>query len=130
MQHNRVIRITSRLSRPLAEFVQTDPTLKRLAADCGQTPLDYVASEFMSEVQAGEQYPEWLVRHVKAVLETRMLADKCRDVPGGHHHVAHRIERVAFDAGDRQYIQEEFAGRADVREAWEEAHLKKWAKAA
>jgi hypothetical protein len=130
MQYSRVIRLTSRRLLPLAVFVQTDPTLKALAADCGMAPVDFIASEFVAEVEKGEQYPDWLLRQVKAVLETRFMADDVLDIDDGQLHIASRVLQAEFDEADRQWILDTFASRADVQEAWKDAHTRAWTKAA
>jgi chromatin segregation and condensation protein Rec8/ScpA/Scc1 (kleisin family) len=130
MQYSRLIRLTSRRLLPLAAFIENDPTLKALATDCGQEPVDFVASEFVAEIEKGEQYPDWVLRQVKAVLETRLMADDVKDLPDGQLHVASRVMQAEFDEVDRQWILDTFAERADVKEAWTEAHTKAWASAA
>jgi len=130
MQYSRVIRVTSRRILPLAVFVQSDPTLEALAVDCGMAPIDFIASEFVAEVEKGEQYPDWVLRQVKAVLETRLMADSVKDLPDGHEHTASKVTHAEFDEVDRQWVLDTFAERADVREVWSEANAKAWAKAA
>ncbi len=130
MQYSRVIRVTSRRILPLAVFVQTDPALEALAADCGMAPVDFIASEFVAEGEKGEQYPDWVLRQVKAALETRLMADDVKDLPDGHEHTASRVTHAEFDEVDRQWVLDTFAERADVREVWSESNAKAWAKAA
>lgn len=130
MQYSRVIRITSRRLLPLAVFIANDPTLKALATDCGQEPADYIASEFVAEIEKGEQYPDWVLRQVMAVLETRLMADSVKDLPDGHEHSASKVTHAEFDEVDRQWVLDTFAGRADVKDVWSEAHTRAWVKAA
>jgi hypothetical protein len=130
MQYSRLIRLTSRRLLPLAVFIENDPTLKALATDCGQEPVDFVASEFVAEIEKGEQYPDWVLRQVKAVMETRLMADDVKDLPDGQLHVASRVMQAEFDEVDRQWILDTFAERADVKDVWGEAHTRAWVKAA
>jgi len=130
MQYSRVIRVTSRRILPLAVFVQTDPTLEALAADCGMAPVDFIASEFVAEIEKSEQYPDWVLRQVQAVLETRLMADSVKDLPDGHEHTASKVTHAEFDEVDRQWVLDTFAERADVKDVWSEAHTRAWVKAA
>jgi len=130
MQYSRVIRVTSRRILPLAVFVQTDPTLEALAADCGMAPVDFIASEFVAEIEKSEQYPDWVLRQVQAVLETRLMADSVKDLPDGHEHTASKVTHAEFDEVDRQWVLDTFAERADVKDVWAEAHTRAWVKAA
>lgn len=130
MQYSRVIRLTSRRLLPLAAFILSDATLKALATDCGQEPVDFIASEFVAEIKKGEPYPDWVLRQVKIVLETRLMADDMKDLPDGQEHMASRVTQAEFDEVDRQWILGTFGDRADVKEAWAEANAKAWGRVA
>ena len=84
----------------------------------------------MAEVEKGEQYPDWVLRQVKAALETRLMADSVKDLPDGHEHTASKVTHAEFDETDRQWALDTFAGRADVKDVWAEAHTRAWVKAA
>ena len=130
MQCRHEVRVSSRRTVPLAVFMADDPALKSLAADCGMEPLDFIASEFVPEVEEGEQCRDWLVRQVQGVLVTRLMTDDWRELPDGRQHTAGRIRQVELDPADRQWIADVFADRPDVQEVWVEAHARAWAQAA
>ena len=130
MQYSRVIRLKSLRLLPLATFFQNDRTLRTLAADNAMEPADFIASEFVAEVENGEQYPEWVLRQTKAAMETRLMADDVLDLDDGQLHIASRVMQAEFDEVDRQWILDTFAARADVQEVWKNAHTRAWTKAA
>lgn len=130
MECSRVIRVTLRRTLPLAAFLEDDGVLAGLAADCGLEPVEFIASEFVPEVEAGEQYRDWLVRQVRAVLETRVMSDGHRQLPDGSLHKASRIVQAEMNATDRRWIEDTFANRTGVQNAWADAHVKVWARAA
>lgn len=130
MQYSRVIRLKSLRLLPLATFFQNDPTLRTLAADCAMEPADFIASEFVAEIENGEQYPDWVLRQVKAAMETRLMADDVQDLNDGQLHISSRVMQAEFDEVDRQWVLDTFAARADVKDVWAEAHTRAWTKAA
>ena len=52
----------------LAEFVQTNGLLKRLARNETLPPLEYLASSFVPECRPNETYRSWLIRQLSATL--------------------------------------------------------------
>ena len=130
MQYSRVIRLKTLRLLPLATFFQNDPTLRKLAADNAMEPLDFIASEFVAEIENGEQYPDWVFRQVRAAMETRLMADDILDLDDGQLHIASRVMQAEFDEADRQWILDTFSSRADVQEVWKNAHARAWTKAA
>ena len=130
MQFNRETRTVFRRTVPLALFFATDWQFRLLASECGQTPEDFMASEFVAEIEKDESYPDWVVRQVKAVLETRLMADEYKELPDGQRHTAGRIAKVEFGEDDMRWILGTFANRADVQETWAEAQNRAWAQAA
>ena len=131
MKTVEVVNIHRHRRLSIEELLATHATLCEQARKCGQTPVDYVATSFVPEVNPSEGYEAWVVRQVEDVLTTQLWRDRVIGFAAdtGTHVSAH-VKRITFDPEDVQFIRETFAPREDVQEVWKAAHARAWSKAA
>ena len=112
MQYSEVTRIHSRANMPMARFLAIHPLLRREAGE--EEGIDWLAGEFLAEVDDDETWEAWLLRQVGAILETRLLADTM----AGTSHIARKVCNVEFDAADWAYLTETLGRHPRVIETW------------
>jgi hypothetical protein len=107
----------------LAEFVQTNGLLKRLARNETLPPLEYLASSFVPECRPGETYRSWLIRQLGTTLRANLRADAVLgfDGTGTGRHTKRYLAMVTFDAADEVWVERTFGKRQDVLLTWQEA---------
>ena len=67
MRYVETITTRSRQSMPIAEFLETNETVKQQAE--GEDPIDWLASQFLPDADRDEGYQDWIVRQVVQILE-------------------------------------------------------------
>jgi hypothetical protein len=126
-----VLRIATRLNRPVSEFVTGYPILRGLASDSSLSPLEWVVAGFVAEIEPGEEYHAWVIRQVKDILETQVCRDTAAGIEAGRLvHSSQTIRGVEFDARDRDWILDTLAVRPDVYEIWVKTNARCFARAA
>jgi hypothetical protein len=110
----------------LAEFVQTNGLLKRLARNENLPPLEYLASCCVPDCRPGETYRNWLIRQLGATLRANLRADDVLgfDGTGTGRHTKRYLAVVTFDAADEAWIERTFGKRQDVLQTWQEAQVR------
>ena len=126
MQCHESLEVHHLNSLSLAEFVQTNGLLKRLARNETLPPLEYLASSFVPECRPGETYHAWLSRQFGATLRANLRADDVLgfDGSGTGRHTKRYLAMVTFDAADEVWIERTFGKRLDVRQTWQEAQAR------
>ena len=126
MQCHESLEVHHLNSLSLAEFVQTNGLLKRLARNETLPPLEYLASSFVPECRPGETYHAWLIRQFGATLRANLRADDVLgfDGSGTGRHTKRYLAMVTFDAADEVWIERTFGKRLDVRQTWQEAQAR------
>ena len=123
MQCHESLEVHHLYHQPLAEFVQSNGLLKRLASQAHLSPLQYLASGFVPDCRPGETYRPWLVRQLGALLRGNLRADNAVgfDGTGFGRHTKRYMATVAFDAADETWIAHTFGSQPDVQMTWRAA---------
>ena len=126
MQCHESLEVHHLYHQSLAEFVQTNGLLKRLARNETLPPLEYLASSFVPDCRPGETYRNWLIRQLGATLRANLRADDVLgfDGSGTGRHTKRYMAMVTFDAADEAWIERTFGKRLDVRQTWQEAQAR------
>lgn len=112
MKYVETITIRSRQSMPIAEFLETNETVKQQAE--GEDPIDWLASQFLPDAGREEGYGDWIVRQVAQILETALLHDAMRD----GRHVARKVTGVELTADDRAWLFQALGHHPVVLAVW------------
>ena len=112
MQHTETITTRSRQTMPIAEFLETNGTVKQQAE--GENPIDWLASQFLPDADRDEGYQDWIVRQVVQILETALLSDAVRD----GLHVARKISGVEIAPEDKVWLFRALGHHPEVLAVW------------
>ena len=112
MKYVETITIRSRPSMPIAEFLETNETVKRQAE--GENPVDWLASKFLPDAGMKEGYQDWIARQVVQILETTLLSDTVQD----GRHVARKIAGVEIAPEDRAWLFSALGHHPEVLRVW------------
>ena len=112
MQYTETITTRSRQSMPLAEFLETNETVKQQAE--GENPVDWLASQFLPDADRNEGYQDWIARQIAQILETALLSDAVRD----GRHVARKINGVEIAAEDKVWLFRTLGHHPAVLAVW------------
>ena len=112
MQYTETITTRSRQTMPLAEFLETNETVKQQAE--GEPPIDWLASQFLPDADRDEGFQDWIARQVAQILETALLSDA---VPDGRH-VARKITGVEIAAEDKKWLFQALGHHPEVLAVW------------
>ena len=112
MKYVETITTRSRPSMPIAEFLETNGTVRQQAE--AENPADWLASQFLPDADRAEGYQDWIVRQVVQILETALLSDTVRD----GRHVARKIAGVEIAAEDRGWLFSALGHHPAVLAVW------------
>lgn len=114
MQYAETIRIHSAHSMPVAEFLEKNEMVKQQAADSGQTPLDFLAGQFLPDANLDENFGDWIVRQACSTLQVALV----RDTMSGSSHVAKRVSNMVLTPEDRGYLIRTLGRHPAVLKVW------------
>ena len=112
MKYVETIMTRSRQSMPIAEFLETNETVREQAE--GEDPIDLVADQFLPDADRDEEYQDWIARQVAQILETALLSDTVRD----GCHVARKITGVEIAAEDKAWLLSALGHHPEVLAVW------------
>lgn len=112
MKYVETITTRSRPSMPIAEFLETNGTVKQQAE--GEDPIDWLASQFLPDDGMKEGYQDWIARQVVQILETALLSDTVQD----GRHVARKIASVQISPEDRAWLFSTLGHHPAVLAVW------------
>ena len=114
MQYAETIRIHSAHSMPVAELLEKNEMVKQQAADSGQTPLDFLAGQFLPDANLDENFGDWIVRQACSTLQVALV----RDTMSGSSHVAKRVSNMVLTPEDRGYLIRTLGRHPAVLKVW------------
>ena len=112
MKYVETITTRSRPSMPIAEFLETNGTVKQQAE--AENPVDWLASQFLPDAGMKEGYQDWIARQVVQILETALLSDTVQD----GRHVARKIAGVQITPADRAWLFSALGHHPEVLAVW------------
>ena len=114
MQYAETIRIHSSHSMPVAEFLEKNELVRQQAAEIGQTPLDFLAGQFLPDADLDENFGDWIVRQACSILQVGLL----RDTMSGSSHVAKKVSNIFLAPEDRDYLIRTLGRHSAVLKVW------------
>ena len=112
MRYVETITIRSRQSMPIAEFLETNGTVKQQVE--GENSVDWLANQFLPDADRAEEYQDWIARQVAQILETALLADTVQD----GRHVARKVSGVQISPEDRGWLFSALGHHPAVLAVW------------
>ena len=112
MRHIEITTIRCCRTMPIAEFLETNGTVKQQAE--GENPIDSLASQFLPDAGRDEGYQDWIARQVVQILETVLLFDTVQD----GRHVAKKITGVEIAAEDKKWLFQALGHHPEVLRVW------------
>ena len=100
MQYAETIRIQSVHSMPVAEFLSSSEQVKEQAVESRQTPIDWLAGQFLPDAEIDEGFGDWIARQVSTILQTALLGDTM----SGSSHVAKKVSNVVIGPEDCDWL--------------------------
>ena len=100
MKYSETIRIHSFYSMSVTEFLSSSELVKQQAAESGQTPLDFLAGQFLPDADLDEGFGDWIVRQACSILQVALL----RDTMSGSSHVAKKVSNMVLTPEDRDWL--------------------------
>ena len=114
MQYAETIRIHSSHSMPVAEFLEKNELVRQQAAEIGQTPLDFLAGQFLPDADLDENFGDWIVRQACSILQVGLL----RDTMSGSSHVAKKVSNIVLAPEDRDCLIRTLGRHPAVLKIW------------
>ena len=114
MQYAETIRIHSAHSMPVAEFLEKSELVKQQAADSGQTPLDWLAGQFLPDADLDEGFGNWIVRQACSILQVALL----RDTMSGSSHVSKKVSNIVLVPEDLNWLVRTLGRHPAVLKVW------------
>ena len=114
MQYAETIRIHSTHSMSVAEFLEKNELVKQQATDSGQTPLDFLAGQFLPDADLDENFGDWIVRQACSILQVALV----RDTMSGSSHVAKKVSNIFLAPEDRDYLIRTLGRHSAVLKVW------------
>ena len=114
MQYAETIRIHSHHSMPVAEFLENNELAKQQAAESGQTPVDWLAGQFLPDADLDENLGDWIVRQACSILQVGLL----RDTMSGSSHVAKKASNIVLVPEDRDWLIRTLGRHPAVLRVW------------
>ena len=114
MQYAETIRIHSSHSMPIAEFLEKNELVKQQAADSGQTPLDFLAGQFLPDADLEENFGDWIFRQACSILQVALV----RDTMSGSSHVAKKASNIVLVPEDRDWLIRTLGRHPAVLKVW------------
>ena len=114
MKYTETIRINSYHSMPVAEFLENSELVKQQAAESGQTPVDWLAGQFLPDADLDENFGDWIVRQTCSILQVGLL----RDTMSGSSHVAKKVSNMVLTPEDRDWLIRTMGRHSAVLKVW------------
>lgn len=114
MKYTETIRINSYHAMPVAEFLDTNELVKQQAAESGQTPIDWLAGQFLADADLDENFGDWIVRQACSILQANLL----RDTMSGSSHVAKKVSNMVLTPEDRDWLIRTLGRHPAVLKVW------------
>lgn len=114
MQYAETIRIHSAHSMPVAEFLEKSELVKQQAAESGQTPLDWLAGQFLPDADLDEGFGNWIVRQACSILQVALL----RDTMSGSSHVSKKVSNIVLVPEDLNWLVRTLGRHPAVLKVW------------
>lgn len=114
MQYAETIRIHSAHSMPVDEFLEKNELVKQQAAESGQTPIDWLADQFLPDADLDEGFGDWIVRQACSILQVALL----RDTMSGSSHVAKKVSNMVMTPEDRDWLVRTLGRHPAVLRVW------------
>ena len=114
MKYTETIRINSYHAMPVAEFLENNEMAKQQAAEIGQTPLDFLAGQFLPDADLDENFGDWIVRQACSILQVGLL----RDTMSGSSHVAKKVSNLVLTPEDRDWLIRTLGRHSAVLKVW------------
>ena len=114
MKYTETIRINSYHAMPVAEFLENNELAKQQAAESGQTPVDWLAGQFLPDADLDENFGDWIVRQACSILQVGLL----RDTMSGSSHVAKKVSNMVLTPEDRGYLIRTLGRHPAVLKVW------------
>ena len=112
MKYVETITTRSRQTMPIAEFLETNGTVKQQAE--AENPVDWLASQFLPDAGMKEGYQDWIARQVVQILETALLSDTVQD----GSHVARKVAGVEITTEDKAWLFRALGHHPSVLAVW------------
>ena len=120
MKYAEMTRTTARLSMPIASFLAGHGLVGQQAGE--ESPVAWLAGEFLSVADDGEGFEDWLCRQAKEILDTALRHDT---IGPDCVHACHAVYGAEFDAGERDYLVRMLCEHPVVLQKWRKAHASK-----
>ena len=114
MKYTETIRINSYHSMPVAEFLENNELAKQQAAESGQTPVDWLAGQFLPDADLDENFGDWIVRQACSILQVGLL----RDTMSGSSHVAKKASNMVLTPEDCDWLIRTLGRHSAVLKVW------------
>ena len=114
MKYTETIRINSYHSMPVAEFLENNEMAKQQAAESGQTPIDWLAGQFLPDADLDENFGDWIVRQACSILQVGLL----RDTMSGSSHAAKKVSNMVLIPEDRDWLIRTLGRHPAVLKVW------------
>ena len=114
MKYTETIRINSYHAMPVAEFLENNELVKQQAAESGQTPVDWLAGQFLPDADLDENFGDWIVRQARSILQVGLL----RDTMSGSSHVAKKASNMVLTPEDCDWLIRTLGRHPAVLKVW------------
>ena len=114
MKYTETIRINSYHAMPVVEFLENNELAKQQAAESGQTPIDWLAGQFLPDADLDENFGDWIVRQACSILQVGLL----RDTMSGSSHVAKKVSNMVLTPEDRDWLIRTLGRHPAVLKVW------------
>lgn len=114
MKYTETIRINSYHAMPVAEFLENNELVKQQAAESGQTPVDWLAGQFLPDADLDENFGDWIVRQACSILQVGLL----RDTMSGSSHVAKKASNMVLTPEDCDWLIRTLGRHSAVLKVW------------
>ena len=114
MKYTETIRINSYHAMPVAEFLENNELVKQQAAESGQTPVDWLAGQFLPDADLDENFGDWIVRQACSILQVGLL----RDTMIGSSHVAKKASNMVLTPEDCDWLIRTLGRHPAVLKVW------------
>ena len=114
MKYTETIRINSYHAMPVVEFLENNELAKQQAAESGQTPIDWLAGQFLPDADLDENFGDWIVRQACSILQVGLL----RDTMSGSSHVAKKASNMVLTPEDCDWLIRTLGRHPAVLKVW------------
>ena len=114
MKYTETIRINSYHAMPVAEILEHNELVKQQAAESGQTPVDWLAGQFLPDADLDENFGDWIVRQACSILQVGLL----RDTMSGSSHVAKKASNMVLTPEDCDWLIRTLGRHSAVLKVW------------